>query len=363
MAARLKALISGNDLLLSLIVAMVVVIVGVLLGWHSNRIFPANPISTLHYTAEPGNHLSLLSDWDGPAYLNIVGSGYLIYPRASLFPFYPITIYLVHLVVPSALDSALLVSWLSFVVAIYFYIKIIKKLYGTKKTENVLQAVTFFVLFPTAIFFIASYTESLFAMLALGAIYFVLTRRIVWSALLLMLSTATHITGVFVLILTALMLLEQKEKIYKVFLYAAVGSLGIFSYTYYLHLHFHDALAFLHSQTQLNGWTHQSFSNIITSGGFFNFFFIFLLLVSFVFWWRRRRSFAIYSILFLLIPLVGREYGGFNRYVLMAFPVQLMLYEYFQKKKAALPYAVAATTIIWTLFLIQYAGGWTGTGR
>lgn len=349
-------------MVLAAAIAVVVITLGVSLGWHNNQTIPVNITPELHYTVEPGNPLSFLSNWDGPGYLNVAQYGYPSYIQAGLFPFYPMLIHVVHLAVPSPLDSGLLIAWLSFVVAIYFYIKLVKRLYDVKDVSNILQAVTFFVLFPTAIFYFATYTESLFAMLSLAAIHFAFDRRYVLASFLLLLSTATHITGVFVVVFVALILLEQKVRLRRVIFSVIVGSAGLLAYTLYLLIHLHDAFAFLRSQTQVNEWMQHGFVSLVEKTQYFNAVFVILLIISAFFWWRRRRSFAVYSALFLLIPLLGRQYGGFNRYVLVAFPMQLMLYEFFRNRKAAFPYAAALMAVIWTYFLLQYAGGYIGSG-
>jgi hypothetical protein len=45
----------------------------------------------------------------------------------------------------------------------------------------------------------------------------------------------------------------------------------------------------------------------------------------------------------------------------MAFPIQFMLYGYFRNKSALFPYVAALLGVIWTYFLLQYAGGYIGS--
>jgi hypothetical protein len=93
---------------------------------------------------------------------------------------------------------------------------------------------------------------------------------------------------------------------------------------------------------------------------FFNVVFICLLIIAIVYWWHRRRSFAVYSFLFLLIPIIGNQFGGFNRYMLVAFPVQFMAYDYLKKKNLTYSLTLAFMGIIWAYFALQYAGGYIG---
>jgi hypothetical protein len=320
---------------------------------------PVNPVSSARYLAEPHKPLSFTANWDGPDYLRIANSGYTTTGDTNFFPLYPLLIHVVNYIIGSPLISGLLLSWASFVGAIYYYLRISKILFSTNDNLESLRSAAFFMLFPTAVFMLAVYSEALFAFLALGAIYYALKKNYLLSGIFLMFSTATHITGLFVMVLVAGILLEEKVKLSKIVLNMAISSLGLITYMYYLHEKFHQPLAFLTSQKS-HGWLKGGATNFITSAEFLNVIFIILLLVSAVYWWRKRLSFAIYSLLFILIPLLGRQFGGFNRYVLMAFPVPWMLYEYFKNKKSAYAYALAMTTVVWTYFLLQYMGGYVG---
>ena len=359
-ARGISAVLARHDLLLAAVIVLAVIAVGAGLGWHNNQTVQLNP--NYSYKDEPNNPLSYLSNWDGPGYINVAVYGYPSYLQAGLFPFYPMLIFAVHRVIPSALVSALLIAWLSFIGAVYFFIKVVRRLYGVSDTFGALQAITFFVLFPTGVFLYATYTESLFAMLSLAAIYLALGKRFVWSSILLLLATATHVTGVFVVIFVGLILLEQREKLRNILFTVAVGSCGLLAYTIYLYVHLHDALAFLRSLTHVNQWMQRGWLSLVEHMQYFNAIFVVLLVLAAWFWWRRRRSFSVYAALYLLIPLAGQQFGGFNRYVLMAFPVQLMLYEVFRNKKHAFPYVVAFMAVIWTYFMLQYAGGYIGSG-
>jgi Gpi18-like mannosyltransferase len=248
------------------------------------------------------------------------------------------------------------------VLAVYFYIKVVKHLYGAANNLEALRAVAFFILFPAGVVLLATYTESLFAFLALGSIYFTLKKRLVPTAILTLFATATHFNGLFIIMLVGLMLLEQREKIAKIILTLAVGSLGILSYMIFLYAKYKNPFEFILAQ-KTNGWLHSNYLhhllstfNILDIGG------IALIVSSVYFWWSRKKSFAIYSLLYLLIPIIGGQFNGLYRYSLMAFPFQLMLYERFRKNKFAYATLIALFGIFWGYFLLQYMGGYTGAG-
>lgn len=359
LSSLVKSYFTKSDLLVAAVITVALIMVGLGLGWYNNRVVPINPAASAHYLSEPNNPLKFMSNWDGPNYLNIAQNGYTSSIQTNFFPLYPLIVRAVHYVIPSFLDSALLVSWICLVGAIYFYLKILRELFTGNDQRRTLQGLLLFILFPTAVFFLATYTESLFAFLALGAIYYALKKRYLLSAAFLGFCTATHITGPLVLALVAMILFEQKLKLSKIIANIVIGSLGLVAYMVFLAHKYHNAWSFITAQKS-HGWLSQSYSSVFTTIDAFNLIFIILLIASIFYWWSRRKSFAIYSFLFLCIPIVGHQYGGFNRYVLMAFPVQFMLFNVFKNKAVGYGVIVVLSVIAWTYFLLQYAGGYVG---
>lgn len=207
---RLEKYVLSKDILIALIVTFTVILGGVSLSWYNNKVVPISASAKAHYTLEPHAHLKFMSNWDGPDYIKLSRKGYTRIGKANFFPFYPILIHYVNKGVGSSLYSALLISWASLVGAVFFFIKITKKLYKVPSQEA-LRALLLFVLFPTGVFLIATYTESLFAFLALAAIYFALQKKYLPSVLFAIFATATHVTGMFLLLFLALILLNKEN--------------------------------------------------------------------------------------------------------------------------------------------------------
>jgi Gpi18-like mannosyltransferase len=349
----------ANNFLLALVIALVIIVGGVFLGYVNNKVVPVNTSSVAHYSAEPNNKLSFMADWDAPDYLTIASSGYTSAAQTNFFPLFPLLIHIVNYVISSPLTSALLISWCSLVGAIYFYAKVIKKLFNVTANIEALRGVVFFILFPSAVFLIAPYTEALFALLSLGAIYFALKNRYLPAAFLALLATATHITGAFVVVLVAMILYEQKERLRNIILSMVIGSLGLIGYMAFLINKFNNPLEFITAQ-QTHGWLVKTAHAHYYGIGWLNVVFVILIILAAFYWWKRRRSLAIYVLLFLLIPIIGGQFGGFNRYVLMAFPVQLMVYGKFRERKTAYTAILCLSVVLWAYFLFQYAGGYVG---
>jgi hypothetical protein len=354
-----KRLVIRYDILFAALVAVSVIGLGTWLGWYNNKIIPAYPKAHFHYISS--NPLSFLSNWDGPDYIAIAQHGYTTMMNTSFFPLYPLVVRVIYYVLRSYLMSALFVSWASFVGAIYFYTKILKRLGLVEPETNSILAILPFILFPTAVFFIATYTESLFAFFALASIYYALNRHYVLAGILLLLATMTHVTGLFLVVLDAMILWEEKVPIKRIAITILTGMVGLAIFMTYLYIRYHDALAFVKAQKQGHGWLGADYLRLITSTDVFNILFCILLIAAGVYYWNKRRSLAVYALLFLLIPILGAQWGGFNRYVLMAFPIPLMLYEALKDKRQLYTFILIVSSILWTYTLLQYAAGYIGS--
>lgn len=356
---NLKQTILGNKFYLAVIIALCLIASSVFLGSYNNRIVPLNNNPVAKYTSEPHNPLSFLANWDSLNYIKIANEGYHGTDLTNFFPLYPILIHIVKLITGSPLDAALIISWLSLVGAIYFYLQIVGFLFKDKGIEGA-RAALFLLLFPTAVFFLAAYTESLFAFMALSAIYFTLNRKYLIASAFAIPMTATHITGLFVLALIGMIMIENKAKLRTIVLTLLTGSLGLISYIFFLYEKFHKPLLFITSQKS-HGWLSGKYSNFVGSADLISAFMIILILLAAIYWWNKRRSLAIYGLLYLLIPIVGEQFGGFNRYVLMAFSVPLMLYGVSRKRPNLYIGFILISAVLWTYTLLQYAGGYIGS--
>jgi Gpi18-like mannosyltransferase len=358
--SELSQFVINNDKLLSLTIVVLVIIAGVFFDWYNNKIIPSYASTSFHYTQEQNNPLSFMSNWDGPDYLSIAHSGYISPSDTNLFPLYPLIIKGVNFVIPSLLDSALLISWLCLIGAVYFYLKISKVVFNIKFNTEAVRSALFFILFPTGVFLIATYPESLFAFLALGSIYSALQNKYLAAGIFAMFATATHVTGILLLVLIGLILLEQKQKVSKVLAAVFIGSLGLVGYICFLWARFNMPFAFINSQVGQHGWLDNRLGNLLTTIDVFNLVFMILLILSMFYWWRKKKSFVVYSFLYLMIPIIGRQFGGFNRYMLLAFPVQLMLYGYLRDKKVGYLLFSVIISMAWMYFTLQYAAGYIG---
>jgi Gpi18-like mannosyltransferase len=352
--------LEGHDVALAVVITLCLIVGGLGLGWYSNRTIPLNPGASAHYLGEPSNPLTFMSDWDGPIYILISQHGYDI-GNNQFFPAYPMLVHAATYIVRSPLVSALLVSWICLAGACFFYLQLVKLLWPRTRNQDALLGLLLFVLFPTGIFLLATYPESLLALAALGAMTTAMRKQWWQSGLWLALATATHPDGVFLLPLVGLMLKRQQVDLRRIIAGLAIGCAGIVSYMAYLWVRFGNPLQFTVGHRH-NGWLHFSsyFHSLFASVTALALLTYVLLIITAVYWWQRRREFSLYTILYLLLPLGGGIFGGYARYALIVFPAQFMLFEKTRKRSLAYPIVIAVSAILWTFFFIHYAGGYTG---
>jgi hypothetical protein len=348
-----------KDWTLAFIITACFVILTLFLGYYSNLVIPGNPDNNARYLMEPSTHLDFMSEWDGPHYLNIAQKGYTDNALTAFFPLYPLLIHLIMYVLLSPIISALVISWLCLAGALFFYIKILKTMSFTQ-LPDIVMGVLLFLFFPTGVFLAATYTESLFALAALGALYFALKGKYLWAGLFAALATATHPNGIFIIPLIMILLWETKQKIWQIITSAIIGSLGIIGYMSYLWASKGNPISFVSAQKSSHWLSNHYVSTIINSFTPIDFFVFILAISSVIYWWSRKKSFAIYSLLYVLLPLIGGNFSGYSRYALMTFPIQFMLLKKFHASRLAYSVILLISGVFWAYFVIHYAAGYTG---
>lgn len=229
-----------------------------------------------------------LPDWvwsfgnfDGVHYLRLARLGYegSRFSQA-FFPLYPALISLFNAVVNNLFLSALILSNLFLGAALFILYRLFRLDYNCKTS---LRALVLLLAFPTAFYFGAIYTESLFLLLVVTSLLFIRKGNFLIGGIFAALASATKVIGV---LLFPVMLIElfivAKEKKWnwksKEMLAALIGiifaPLGLFFYMVYLKSNFNDPLLFLNSQIVWEGRSTQSF--VTLPQVFFRYFKVFL---------------------------------------------------------------------------------------
>jgi len=293
--------------------------------------------------------LTNLANFDGVHYLLIGRGKYLQYEQA-FFPLYPLLIkFLGPLFLKNYLLAGLIISNVCFFFSLFFLTRLLKLLFP-KNNLFLSYYFLFLFLFPTAFFFQAFYTESLFMLLFIGSLYFLKTKNYLLAGILAALSSATRLIGVFLFIPFLFDLLSQKPKKSSLIsptplsLLIASPFLGLFFYMIFLYLTVGDPLYFFNSQPAFganrsttiiflpqvyfrylkifftSSWNLPYFISLVE---FFLFNFVLITcLWEFVKNWQKRNYFllslAIFSLINILLPSLTGTLSSIPRYALFS---------------------------------------------
>jgi len=155
-------------------------------------IFPYRSIAP-----ETNVFLSVWQRFDTNWYLEIARDGYVDAGSKVYFPLYPLLIRLVSALVGNAMLAALLVSNVALIGALVLLYRLSEALFGATSAR---RAVAYWLVFPTAFFLFAAYTESLFLFLVLAAFDCARRERWVLAALFGALAALTRLQGVLLIV-------------------------------------------------------------------------------------------------------------------------------------------------------------------
>jgi hypothetical protein len=303
-------------------------------GW------PAHPIS-------PGWH-NLFTSWereDALWFLGIADQGYRTDDAsAAFFPLYPMVVRVVSVPLGGhPLAGALLVSNAAFLGALMALYVLTK---NELSDEIARRSVLYAAVFPTALFFLAPYSESLFLLLVVGCFWAARQARWEIAGVLGGLAALTRNVGILLVIPLALEAVHQARgsaptrSPVRGLVWALAPAAGTFVYLWFWRLQSGDWLAPLHKQANwqrelgnplLTLWhgTRDAFRFVgLYPGGYHLLDWLIALAVlaaagySLV---RFRPSFGAFAWALILVPLAS-EYAArpliaFSRYALPIFPI------------------------------------------
>ncbi|MGI9254003.1 MAG: hypothetical protein ACR2J8_09665, partial [Thermomicrobiales bacterium] len=328
----------------------------------SSSMMPVRPGPYLF--ASPGNLVvDGLVRYDSWWYRDIVRNGYRAGSLATgeqgttaFFPLYPLLVKGATFVTGNVFVAGILVSNLCFLAAL-FALWFWARLDNGEDSAN--RAVFYLAAAPTALFFSAMYTESLFILLVAATFLFARRGNFWLAAIPGILAAATRNTGVLMAAVIAAEALQQAGvrlrppdwrpaaairflasqvgvalRAWRSWLPALLVPLGLIAYMAYLKLHFGDPLAFIHAQatwgrsTSPGGILHLLPHTIEELrierfwAGRVNGVTLMDVLATLAFLpvvvavaLKTRASYAIYCVLTFLIPLATGSVGSMTRYV------------------------------------------------
>ncbi len=184
-------------------------------GKYAGRALSASPYSVEDVfpyrgvTAETNVFLSTWQRFDTNWYLKIAQRGYSGDDGSTVyFPLYPLLIRIVGALVGNSLFAALLISNVSLVGALVFLYRLSGALFGAASAR---RAVAYWLLFPTAFFMLAAYTESLFLLLALAVFDFARRDKWLLAALFGALAALTRLQGALLIVPLAYLWWRQSK--------------------------------------------------------------------------------------------------------------------------------------------------------
>jgi hypothetical protein len=146
----------------------------------------------LHYAASTSHALAVWGRWDAEHYIGIATNGYSG-TEPAFFPLYPLLIRILAVFTGNHLIAGLLISNVASFFGLLFFYKLVEHQYS----RAVAQRATFYVsIFPTAIFFSAVYTESLFFALTVASFYYIRERHWVTAGIIGFFAALTRVEGV-----------------------------------------------------------------------------------------------------------------------------------------------------------------------
>ncbi len=325
------------------------------------------------------------SRWDTGFYVSIAEEGYryegVPLPSVAFFPLLPLMMRAITPIVGDAVLAGVLLSNVMLFLATLLFYRLVDDQWGQAVAD---RAVWYWLIFPAAFFGSALYTESLFLLEAIGALYF--ARRGYWevSGLLAIAAALTRFVGLIV----APMLLvewwmqwrEGKRPPYWGVLAGLLAPLGTASYMLYLWRVFGDPLAFVHGaaawarqpqsplvtiasllERPAEGWISAVIAGRIHIDNWIDFTAVLLFLTfGILLLVRRRWSEAVFVLLGVLIPFGSGLLMSQRRYMWVLFPAFILLAHW--GEKPWVDRLVTAVSLVGlALFTALFANGyWVG---
>lgn len=352
-----------------------------------NRFRLAQPDTAYAWTAQPSGFFpvqwhdfaEIHARWDSGFYTWIAKEGYTA-DNAAFLPLYPILIRGVSLFWPlvgqpepniiGLMPVAFLVSNLAALGAALGMYRLARL---DLSDSEALRGVFYFLIFPTAFFLTANYTESLFILWAVLSFYFARQGHWARAGILGALAMLTRATGAALFVGLALEWWAQRHTSRWRGLWLLLMPLAFAVFVWYLRQT--QGLSFFDTQVRMFGrmpinlsallpsldWAHVQVdaaaqANLELDLGIG----VLVLIGSLIVARRWRWSYGVFGVLCIVLPLVSGSTVSLNRYALAAFPVPLMLARNEHPILVHQSYALSATLLLafYTALFVQ--GYWAG---
>lgn len=325
-------------------------------------------------------------NFDGVHYLRIAQNGYVDAYYQAFFPLFPLLIHLLNI-----FPKNLLLNKNIFVDPSYFYTGLILSnllllfslvfLEKTCSKKDFLWTVLLLLSFPTAFYFGAIYTESLFLFLLLMFIFFLKKDNYLASGITSAFASGTKIFGVLFLPIMVIKYFidnrkEKKNINYKTILGFIIAPTGLLIYLIYLWRNYKNPFIFLFSQPGFGAERnalpvitlpqvfYRYFKMLITVKNPFQFFTVFnelaftLTILILIIWVYRKIDFYswILSLLIFLMPTLTGTLSSMPRYILFSYILLIpVINTRFRKYRRRL---MNIMVVLQILFIMMYIRGY-----
>lgn len=289
-----------------------------------------------------GTLLDILTQWDGNWYRLIAERGYgppMPEVAAAWFPLYPILVRAVEFIVRDYQVASVLVSNGCLIAAALLLMRLLRLDYDELVSR---RAIAFLMFNPVSFFLSCAYTESMFLLLSIGALFAARQGKWLIAALCGMCLSATRAPGLLIgapLFVEYLMQWQERggnaRAFFRLHLFLlALVPAGLAAYM--LHLYVQRGDFFLPLHAQASGW------GIALTLPWYSFFWprglpttyiplqqsivgAALILTGAGFFLRLRATYLVYAVASILFCLSWGTLEGLPRYVSIVFPIHLVL--------------------------------------
>jgi Gpi18-like mannosyltransferase len=322
---------------------------------------------------------TMWSNFDGLHYLDLAQYGYGYQHKTDMdYAFFPVYPWLIgkFSFLGSYLASALFISHLCLILALYFLFKLVRLDFNTKISRDTIYLL---LIFPAAFFFGSVYNESLFLLLTVLTFFFARKKNFILAGIFAAIASATRVTGMFLwpaLIYEFYLAYEKSLK--KCLNYRAISlllpPLGILGFMYFQKLKTGNPFLFIDIQSNFAERTTDKL--ILLYQVFFRYFkmLIFidhtdplffsvlveflsglLILVVLIFSLKKIRfSYWLFVLLSYILPSLTGTFMSMPRFTIVMFPIFIYLSAWLERHHPYFRYAYYFVCFILSVFMISF---------
>ena len=301
---------------------------------------------------------NFFTQWDGGNYYAISQNGYIHPYLFAYFPLYPGLISILSNVF-HPIVTGLVISFISTLIFLYFYSRIIKSFYP-QLTKNYVLAI---LSFPSAFILVCFYPESLFlAITAISSYLFFAKKEYFPAVVFASLASITRAQGIVFLMLLIFFVFRIKVQIlHKIFLILiSIIPLGI--YLIIQKIYYGSFIAFIQAQIFWKRFSMPEFKLQLDYLGIVALinlvFFIFAVVLLILNYKKLKKFDLLFFVLAFLLPISTGSLESVPRYLLSAYPFFVLL-SFFNlnplAQKITIPLFILLQAVFFTLFV---SGNW-----